>query len=106
VNGNTILRETIISFRHSQCEEVITLGPVNRVVTQITKCPITGKKILSIEKISKVEFTLEVKWDIEVHGVVLPFIFVIKNHISKGTVNAIDRTASEGKIRFKKTNKT
>lgn len=98
--------ETIISFRRSQCEEVITLEPVNRVVTQITKGPITGKKILSIKKISKVQCTLEVKWDIQIHGVVRPFSFVIKNHISKGTVNAIDSISSEDKIRFKKTNKT
>ena len=101
-DGNTIVRETVISFRNSRCEEVITLYPTNQILTQITKGPITGEKVLNITKISHVQCMLEVKWDIQIHGYMRLFSFAIKKHILKGTTNAIDRIAREGEKRYKK----
>jgi len=105
VKDNTIVRETVISFRHSKCEEVITLEPPNRIVTQITKGPIIGTKILNVMKVSDGQCTLEVNWNIQIHGYMKLFSYMIKKHISKGTINAIDRIAREGELRYNKTNK-
>lgn len=104
--GNIVVRETVISFRHSKCEEVITLEPPNRIVTQITKGPIIGKKVLTVTKISDGQCTLEVDWNIQVHGFMRLCVFMIKKHISKGTINAIDRIAKEGETRYQRANKS
>ncbi|VFJ12988.1 SRPBCC family protein [Candidatus Nitrosocosmicus franklandus] len=105
VRGNTIERETIIAFRDSKCEEVITLKPLDTVSTQILKGPITGTKAIRLTKISENKCLLKVKWDIRARGFLKLFDFVLMKHISKGTQDALERIATEAEQRYHETNK-
>ena len=106
VNGNTIERETIISFRHSKCQEVITLEPPNIILTRIIDGPIIGTKQIKLQEISEHKCLLEVNWDIKTPGVMGLFNFIFKKHISTGTHRAIERIANEAEQRFSKINKS
>jgi hypothetical protein len=106
VNGNTIERETIISFRHSKCQEVITLEPLNTVSTRIINGPIIGTKLVKLQEISEHQCLLEVIWDVKARGIAGLFNFIIKKHISSGTRRAIERIANEAEQRNSKLNKS
>ena len=106
VNGNTIERETIISFRDSKCQEVITLEPPNTVLTRIINGPIIGTKLIKLQEISEHQCLLEVIWDVKARGLAGLLNFIIKKHISKGTRRAIERIANEAEKRSSKINKS
>jgi hypothetical protein len=106
VNTNTIERETIISFRRSRCQEVITFEPPNIVLTRIVNGPIIGTKMVKIQEIGEHQCLLEVIWDVKARGLAGLFNFIIKKHISKGTRRAIERITIEAEQRFSKITKS
>ena len=106
VNGNTIERETVISFRQSRCEEIITLEPPYIVNTRIINGPIIGTKITKITAISERQCLLEVSWDVKARGFMGLFNFIVVRHISKGTLRAIERIATEAEQQLSKIDKS
>lgn len=106
VKGNTIERETIIAFKDSKCEEVITLKPLDMVSTRIVKGPITGTKVIKLTKVSEDKCLLKVKWDIKARGYLRLFDFVLMKHISKGTQGALERIAVEAEQHYREANKS
>jgi len=101
--GNTIERETIISFRQSKSQEIVTFERSNQITTSIIKGPIIGKKVLKLTEISDNKCSLAVNWDIQIQGIMRMFTPMVKKHILKGTIKAIDRIAKEGENRYNKT---
>ncbi|MDQ4073137.1 MAG: SRPBCC family protein [Thermoproteota archaeon] len=96
--GNTIERETTIAFKKSKCREIIRLEDKKRVEIQIIDGPIVGKKTIDLQSIEKDKTKLTVKWDIHMKGLMSPFTFFIKNHILKGTEEAISRIEEKTKV--------
>ncbi|HKU82442.1 MAG TPA: SRPBCC family protein [Candidatus Nitrosocosmicus sp.] len=93
--GNTIERETTISFRHSRCIELVTLTPQKQIVTVIREGPIVGTKIINLTRINAKECEIKVEWDVHVKGLMSLFTFYIKKHILKGTNDALERIAKK-----------
>lgn len=93
--GNTIERETIIAFRDSKCKEIVTLDEKNAINIDITEGPVTGKKTITIEKISDNKTKLNVVWDIHMAGIMGLFEFMVKKHILKGTEEALGRISEK-----------
>ena len=100
--GNIIERETTMSFKESECKEIVTLYNKNQITTEITKGPIVGgKKIIILEKSDKSNTRINVKWDIRVKGLIGLFTIIVKKHIFKGTEEALNRITY--KVREEKT---
>ena len=91
--GNTTERETIIAFRHSKCLELVTLIPRKQITIVIKEGPIVGTKIINLTKIDAEKTEIKVSWDIHMKGLMSLFTFLIKKHILKGTVEALERIA-------------
>jgi len=91
--GNTIERETTISFKNKICKEIITLesNKEYQIDIQIVEGPIIGKKTITLEKIDKNNAKINVRWDIHLNGIARVFTILIKKHILKGTEEALGR---------------
>ncbi|HYO06658.1 MAG TPA: hypothetical protein VER14_06720 [Phototrophicaceae bacterium] len=89
--GNSIERETIISFKESKCKEIVTLYPKYQTTTEIVEGPLVGWKTITLDKIDENNTRINVKWDIHLKGFLGPFIIIVKKHILKGTEEAINR---------------
>lgn len=100
--GNTIERETKISFNNYSCREIITLDEKNKnqVNIQIVEGPIYGKKTITLEKIDIHLTKISVKWDIQLKGLMRLFTIMIKKHILKGTNEALERISSKATEQF------
>ena len=93
--GNTIERETTISFRQSRCIELVTLTPLKQIVTVFREGPIVGTKRINLTRINAKECEIKVEWDIRMKGLMSLFTFFIKKHILKGTDDALERIAKK-----------
>ncbi len=89
--GNTIERETIISFKESKCKEIVTLSPKYQTTTEIVEGPLIGGKTITLDKIDENNTRINVKWDIHLRGFLGPFTIIVKKHILKGTEEALNR---------------
>ncbi|MDP8905900.1 MAG: SRPBCC family protein [Thermoproteota archaeon] len=89
--GNTIERETIISFKESKCKEIVTLYPRYQTTTEIIEGPLIGCKTITLDKIDENNTRINVKWDIHLKGFLGPFTIFVKKHILKGTEEALNR---------------
>ena len=89
--GNSIERETIISFKESKCKEIVTLYPKYQTTTEIVEGPLIGWKTITLDKIDEDNTRINVKWDIHLKGFLGPFTIIVKRHILKGTEEALNR---------------
>ena len=89
--GNSIERETIISFKESKCKEIVTLYPKYQTTTEIVEGPLVGRKTITLDKIDENNTRRNVKWDIHLNGFLGPFTIIVKKHILKGTEEALNR---------------
>lgn len=96
---NLIERETTIAFKESKCKEIITLEPKNKITIDIISGPITGKKIIELENIKNDKSKIEVKWKIQMKGIMRLFAFVVKKHILKGTRDALERISQKAETK-------
>ena len=92
-DGNTIERETTLSFRSKKCKEIIKLqsGNTYQIDIQIIGGPIIGKKTITLEKIDESNTKINAKWNIHLNGIAKCFTIFIKKHILKGTEEALER---------------
>ena len=92
--GNTVFREIIIAFRDQKCQQEVTLFPKEKIVAVFTKGIISGNK--NIKLISQNDHTLlEVKWDVQLTGIMGMFTGMIKKHIKSGTDSALQSIKEE-----------
>lgn len=96
---NLIERETTIAFKESKCKEIVTLEPKNKITIEIISGPITGKKIIELENIENDKSKIQVKWKIQMKGIMRLFTFVVKKHILKGTKDALERISQKAEIK-------
>lgn len=92
--GNVVFREIIIAFRDQKCQQEVTLFPKEKIVAVFTKGIISGSK--NINLISQNDHTLlEVKWDVQLTGIMGMFTGMIKKHIKSGTNSALQSIKEE-----------
>lgn len=89
--GNTTERETIIAFRRSRSLELVTLIPRKQITMVIKDGPIVGTNVINLTKIDAEKSEIKVDWDIHMKGLMSLFTFLIKEHILKGTDEALER---------------
>jgi len=89
--GNTTERETIIAFRRSRSLELVTLIPRKQITMVIKDGPIVGTNVINLTKIDVKKSEIKVDWDIHMKGLMSLFTFLIKEHILKGTDEALER---------------
>ena len=95
--GNTIERESTLSFKNRKCREIIELESNNiyQIDIQIIGGPIIGKKTITLEKIDESNTKINAKWNIHLKGISRFFTIFIKKHILKGTEEALGRISKK-----------
>lgn len=92
--NNRIQREIIIAFRDQKCIQDITVEPKEKIKAVFTKGIIDGSKTLILTPIDG-KTRLETIWDIKLTGMMGMFTGMIKNHIKKGTEQALSSIKKE-----------
>lgn len=92
--NNRIQREIIIAFRDQKCIQDITVEPKEKIKAVFTKGIIDGSKTLTLTPIDG-KTRLETIWDIKLTGMMGVFTGMIKNHIKKGTEQALSSIKKE-----------
>ncbi len=93
--GNTIERESIISFKDYKCKEIVTLHNKNQITIEIVEGPLIGRKTITLEEINENKTRINVKCDIYMKGFMRLFTIFVKKHILKGTEEALSRIANK-----------
>jgi carbon monoxide dehydrogenase subunit G len=92
--GNTTIREIIIAFRDQKCIQEVTMYPKEKIVAVFTKGIIDGSKTITLSPQGN-QTRLEVKWDIQLSGLMSMFTGIIKKHIKSGTDLALQSIKEE-----------
>lgn len=92
--NNRVQREIIIAFRDQKCIQDITVEPKEKIKAVFTKGIIDGSKTLTLTPIDG-KTRLETIWDIKLTGMMGMFTGMIKNHIKKGTEQALSSIKKE-----------
>jgi len=93
-DGNIVNREIIIAFRDQKCLQKVTLYPKEKIVALFTKGIINGSKTIRLHP-QENQTLLEVKWDIQLSGLMNMFTGMIKKHIKSGTDLALQSIKEE-----------
>ena len=93
-NGNIITREITIAFRDQKCMQEVKIQPKEKIEFVFTKGIIDGIKIITLT-LKDEKTLLKVKWDIKLTGMMGMFTGMIKKHIERGTVQALQKIKEE-----------
>ena len=91
---NIIIREIIIAFRDQKCLQEVTLYPKQKIVAIFKEGIISGSKTIQLTPLEN-QTRLEVKWDIQLTGIMSMFTGMIKKHIKSGTDLALQSIKKE-----------
>lgn len=93
-DGDTIRREITIAFRDQKCVQEVTVHAPDRIEARFVRGIINGTKdvVLSGEGDQTV---LRAIWDVRLTGIMGVFGGVIRGHIKKGTVQALESIKAE-----------
>jgi len=92
--GNVVIREIIIAFRDQKCLQEVTLHPKEKIVAEFTKGIINGSKTVNLSAHGD-KTLLDVKWDVQLSGLMGMFTGMIKKHIKSGTDLALQSIKEE-----------
>ena len=92
--GNIVIREIIIAFRDQKCLQEVTLHPKEKIVAVFTKGIINGSKTIKLSPHGD-KTLLDVKWDVQLSGLMGMFTGMIKKHIKSGTDLALQSIKEE-----------
>ena len=91
---NIVIREIIIAFRDQKCLQEVTLYPKQKIVAIFKEGIISGSKTIQLTPLEN-QTRLEVKWDIQLTGIMSMFTGMIKKHIKSGTDLALQSIKEE-----------
>ena len=91
---NIVIREIIIAFRDQKCLQEVTLYPKQKIVAIFKEGIISGSKTIQLTPLEN-QTRLEVKWDIQLTGIMSMFTGMIKKHIKSGTDLALQSIKKE-----------
>ena len=97
--GNEIEREIVQNFRNAKIKQKVVFRPKDSVEVQYLKGVTEGVKTLTIERIDESRQRLKALWDVRFPGIFRLTTPMIKSHVEKGTIGALERikNAAEGK---------
>lgn len=90
--GNVIEREVTVGFRDSRGRQIVMLNPMRSVEIVMKEGVMTGTRTVTLTPVDGGTM-VDISWDIEVPGVPALFRGNVKNRISKGTEEALERIA-------------
>jgi ribosome-associated toxin RatA of RatAB toxin-antitoxin module len=93
--GNIVEREVVIAFRNSKCREVVKIDHKKSINVEIIRGPIRGKKTIALKTIKNHTTRIDVEWDIKLSGFYGVFTGMIREHILKGTEEALERISEK-----------
>ena len=93
---NVVEREVIIAFRNSKCIETVTLTPTESIDVLIKSGPFRGTKNIHLKEVDQSLTEVNVLWNIKLNGILSIFDSMVKKHITRGTVEALQRILQEG----------
>ncbi len=91
---DTVKREITIAFRDQKCQQDVKLYPKERIEAVFTEGIIKGVKTINLIPQNEI-IKLEAIWDIKLSGMMSMFTGMIKNHIKKGTEQALQNIKEE-----------
>ena len=91
---NIVIREIIIAFRDQKCLQEVTMYPKQKIVAIFKEGIISGSKTIQLTPLEN-QTRLEVKWDIQLTGIMSMFTGMIKKHIKSGTDLALQSIKEE-----------
>ena len=93
--GNSVERDVVIAFKNSTCREIVQLDPKKGINTEILSGPFKGTKTLTLTSIDSDATSVTVNWEIELSGFYKLFSAIVRNHIHKGTEEALERISKK-----------
>lgn len=89
--GNVTDRVVVQNFMGTRVTQRVTLDPERSVVVDYLKGTTVGRKSIRIEEGNASSHLVKVSWDVRFTGVLLLITPIIRNHIVRGTENALTR---------------
>jgi ribosome-associated toxin RatA of RatAB toxin-antitoxin module len=93
--GNSVERDVVIAFKNSTCREIVHLDPKKGINTEILSGLFKGTKTLTLTSIDSDATSVTVNWEIELSGFYKLFSAIVRNHIHKGTEEALERISKK-----------
>lgn len=96
-DNNTIEREVTIAFKDSKCIQNVRLYPNEKVEAEFTEGVLKGTKTITVSNVPENEHStrVDVFWDVKLSGLMGMLTGMIKNHIKKGTQQALQNIKHE-----------
>jgi len=88
---NEIEREITQNFRNAKIKQKVVLHPKDSVEVQYLEGITEGVKILTIESLDEDRQRLRASWEIRFPGVYRLTTPMVKSHVEKGTIGALER---------------
>jgi carbon monoxide dehydrogenase subunit G len=92
-NGNVIEREVTVGFQNSKGRQIVELHPKKSIEVTLTEGPIIGTRIMTLIPSSGETTKVDVSWDVKLSGIPILFKGLVRERISAGTEEALDRIA-------------
>jgi hypothetical protein len=89
--GNVTERAIVQNFMGTRVEQRVTLNPKESVETEYLKGTTVGRKSVRIVEGGDSRCVVRASWDVHFTGALLLITPIIRNHIVKGTENALAR---------------
>ena len=77
------------------CREIVQLDPKKGINTEILSGTFKGTKTLTLTSMDSDATSITVNWEIELSGFYKLFSAIVRNHIHKGTEEALERISKE-----------
>lgn len=92
--GNVTEREVVVGFLKHEGRQTVTLDPKRSVEVRMTKGPMIGTRITTLNAVSDSKTRIDVSWSVEFR--VPTFVqSMVKGEVEKGTERALNRIAKE-----------
>lgn len=89
--GNVTDRTIVSNFRGARIEQRVTLNPMESVEVEYLRGTTVGRKSVRIVEAGNSKLRVRATWDVHFTGVLLLITPIIRNHITRGTENALAR---------------
>jgi uncharacterized protein YndB with AHSA1/START domain len=92
-SGNVIEREVTVGFRNLKGRQIVELHPKRSIEVTLTEGPMTGNRVITLIPSGDKTIRVDVAWDVRLSGIPLLFRGVVRERITEGTEEALDRIA-------------
>ena len=90
-DGRRIEREVTVGFFKHKAHQTVVLNPKTSVEAKMTKGPLRGTRITILSQVDEGKTRIDVSWDLTPSGVPAFVHDMVKDKISKGTKEALQK---------------